>query len=119
MPKDTKCVTLHPKDLAALIALQMKNDAEFSKPRLANVSGGAASARSLQQLSSWCADRWGAQAVAQNPEERSYDLPWVVLDHQKVSQSWGWNPYYSIEDILQDIAIFAEEQDEWISFCSS
>jgi CDP-paratose 2-epimerase len=42
---------LHPRDLAALVSLQLQAGDDRSKPRLANVSGGEASARSLQQLS--------------------------------------------------------------------
>ena len=42
---------LHPRDLAALVALQLQAGDDRSKPRLANVSGGISSACSLQQLS--------------------------------------------------------------------
>lgn len=59
---------LHPRDLAALVALQLQAGDDRARPRLANVSGGADSACPLAQLSRWCAERWGARAVL---EERT------------------------------------------------
>ena len=106
---------LHPRDLAALLALQLQAGDDRSKPRLANVSGGAHSAHSLQQLSTWCAERWGPNPVSSNPAPRPYDLPWVVLDHAQASSSWGWTPQLSTPTILGEIATFAEENANWIA----
>jgi len=106
---------LHPRDLAALLALQLQAGADPSKPRLANVSGGASSAFSLQQLSIWCAERWGSNPICSSPVPRLYDLPWVVLDHAFASSSWGWRPQLSTTDILSEIATFAEVNANWIS----
>ena len=106
---------LHPRDLAALVALQLQAGDDRSKPRLANVSGGASSAHSLQQLSHWCAERWGPNPVRSNPAPRPYDLPWVVLDHAQASSSWGWAPQLSTPTILSEIATFAEENANWIA----
>jgi|688.fasta_scaffold03596_4 CDP-paratose 2-epimerase len=82
---------LHPRDLA----------------RLANVSGGAASATLLQQLSQWCADRWGARTVAHQPEPRTYRLP--------CSTTWNWQPQIGTTAILEEIATFAEANPNWIA----
>ena len=106
---------LHPRDLAALVALQLQAGDDRSKPRLANVSGGISSACSLQQLSGWCTERWGPQQVSHNPEPRPYDLPWVVLNHAMASSSWGWTPQISTTTILSEIAAFAEEHSNWIA----
>ena len=106
---------LHPRDLAALLVLQLQAGLAPGKPRLTNVSGGAASACSLQQLSDWCTDRWGHLAVTQNPQPRPYDLPWVVLDSQQAMRSWGWRPQYSRQSILDEIADFADHQADWIA----
>ena len=105
---------LHPRDLASLLALQLQAGDDRSKPRIANVSGGASSARSLQQLSSWCTERWGSNQVRSNPEPRPYDLPWVVLDSHLSCDSWGWKPKISTENTLIEIALFAERNSEWI-----
>jgi CDP-paratose 2-epimerase len=106
---------LHPRDLARLVALQLHAGDAADKPRLANVSGGVASACSLQQLSRWCSERWGMQAVASSPEPRPYDLPWVVLDHQRCSQAWDWSPQISLEAVLEEIANFAQANPDWIA----
>jgi CDP-paratose 2-epimerase len=106
---------LHPRDLADLLALQLQAGDDRSKPRLANVSGGAASACSLQQLSRWCTERWGPNSVSPNPEPRPYDLPWVVLDSKLASNSWNWKPQMSPAAILSDIATFADENVNWIA----
>ena len=106
---------LHPRDLAALLALQLQAGDDRTKPRLANVSGGASSACSLQQLSNWCSDRWGPKPVSANTAPRPYDLPWVVLDHALASNSWGWTPQLNTSNILSEIAAFAENNPNWIA----
>lgn len=105
---------LHPRDLAGLVALQLQAGDDRCKPRLANVSGGTVSACSLKQLSDWCSDRWGHRPVGHQADPRPYDLPWVVLDHQQVSESWSWQPAISLELVLDEIARFAEEQPKWM-----
>ena len=110
---------LHPHDLATLIALQFREPADTAKPRVVNVSGGIESARSLAQLSSWCAARWGARPVAQDPQPRTYDLPWIVLDPSLARQSWGWQPQISTPQVLAEIAQFAESHPDWLNLCES
>ena len=109
---------LHPRDLAALVALQLQAGDARDKPRLVNVSGGLNSACSLAQLSSWCSDRWGVQPVSHDPVPRQYDLPWVVLDSQFCSRSWNWQPQIDQRGILEEISVFAEANPDWIA-CSA
>src|SRR5262249_4433690 len=45
---------LHPADLVPLLLAQIHAGAARDKPRIVNVGGGMASARSLAQLSAWC-----------------------------------------------------------------
>jgi CDP-paratose 2-epimerase len=106
---------LHPRDLADLLVLQLQAGHDPAKPRLANVSGGAGSALSLQQLSHWCSERWGPQPVEHQPEPRPYDLPWVVLDHQQASSHWGWTPKIRNTTLLEEIAVFADANPHWIA----
>jgi CDP-paratose 2-epimerase len=106
---------LHPRDLATLLALQLQAGNDQSRPRLVNVSGGAASATSLQQLSHWCSERWGGQTVTCQAEPRPYDLPWVVLDHQRCTKEWRWQPQLHTTAILDEIATFAEDNPDWIA----
>lgn len=106
---------LHPHDLARLVALQLQAGDDPSKPRLLNVAGGAASARSLRQLSHWCSDRWGSLPVASQAEPRAYDLPWVVLNPEGCHAAWGWQPHLSTTAILEEIAAFAQDNPDWIA----
>ena len=50
---------LHPHDLLALLLKQMAAGARAGR-RILNVGGGAASTRSLRQLSDWCGREFGA-----------------------------------------------------------
>jgi CDP-paratose 2-epimerase len=104
---------LHPADLIPLL------DHQIAQPggphqRVQNVSGGAASARSLRQLSDWCADRFGPHEVAARPEPRRYDVPWLVLDAARASQQWAWAPRRTAEEIFEEIARHAEAHPEWL-----
>lgn len=84
------------------------------KPRIINVSGGVESARSLAQLSDWCAQRWPKVEVINSPEHRPYDLPWVVLDNRKATEHWEWRPETTTDQILNEIATFAEQTPHWL-----
>jgi CDP-paratose 2-epimerase len=94
---------LHPDDLTALILLQMQST-PGTEPTTYNVSGGAASATSLAQLSRWCAERCGSHIVSATDQSRPYDLAWVVLDHSRATRRFGWRPTRSIASILAEIA---------------
>ena len=79
---------LHPRDLADLVAKQLRQPK--LSPRPLNVSGGQASARSLAQLSQWCAQRFGHHPVAADPADRPFDVPWLVLDSARAETEWNW-----------------------------
>jgi CDP-paratose 2-epimerase len=97
---------LHPDDLTSLIVAQLRTPP--SHPSLLNVSGGAASAMSLAQLSGWCRQRLGDHTVARSGETRPYDLPWVVLDHARATALYDWTPMKPLPMILEEIASHAE-----------
>jgi CDP-paratose 2-epimerase len=94
---------LHPDDLMALVLLQMQAGQD-SAPAVYNVSGGAASATSLAQLSRWCANQYGPQAIGATSQSRNYDLAWVVLDSGRVTERFGWRPNRSAPSIFAEIA---------------
>jgi CDP-paratose 2-epimerase len=104
---------LHPRDLAVLVCQQL-SEPNRAVPRIHNVSGAAASAISLAQLSRWCAQRFGPAAVSSDPKPRPFDIPWMVLDSAIASRHWGWKPQTSTEGILTEIAAHAEEHPEWL-----
>jgi CDP-paratose 2-epimerase len=105
---------LHPKDLARLLEMQLQNRDDKSKPKVINVSGGLKSARSLKQLSAWCADRFERMEVTADLTPRPFDLPWIVLDSSLANQHWHWKPLISTDQILEEIADHTTQHPDWL-----
>ena len=105
---------LHPRDLLLVLAQQFAAPKRTVADRIANFSGGAASARSLRQLSDWCATRFGAHAVTPDGTPRPFDIPWIVLDPAKATTIWGWKPATPTAAILEEIAVHAEQNPGWL-----
>ncbi len=105
---------LHPRDLLPLLEKQLAAPSVAAPDRLANFSGGAASALSLRQLSDWCAARFGPHPVAADPAPRPFDLPWIVLDHAKATRLWDWRPQTPTAAILDEIAVHARAHPGWL-----
>jgi CDP-paratose 2-epimerase len=106
---------LHPRDLGPLLEKQMTAPKIAAGDRLVNLSGGAASAMSLRQLSDWCEKRFGPHPVAPDGTPRPFDLPWLVLDHAKATRVWGWRPAIRTPGILEEIAQHAEQNPGWLA----
>ena len=104
---------LHPRDLVPLLRAQF-GAATAGDNRIVNVSGGAASAMSLRQLTAWCHDRFGAHPVSSDPKPRPFDLPWVVLDSGRARRVWNWQPQTPLLSILDEIAQHAETHADWL-----
>jgi len=104
---------LHPDDLARLIHAQLLTTEPGPRP-IINVSGGIASATSLAELSAWCADRFGPHDVAADPAPRPNDIPWLVLDHARASQTHAWHPARDRFTIFEEIAAHAEAHPDWL-----
>jgi CDP-paratose 2-epimerase len=105
---------LHPRDLVPALERQFTAPALPAADRIANFSGGAASACSLRQLSDWCRDRIGDHTVTSDPTPRPFDLPWLVLDAAKARRLWQWEPATSRADICDEIAGHAEAHPDWL-----
>ena len=103
---------LHPRDLAALIAKQMRQPKKSGS--VLNVSGGLANSMSLAQLSEWCANRFGRNKIKCDSVLRRYDVPWLVLDSARAATEWNWRPTIKLENILDEIARHAESHPEWL-----
>jgi len=105
---------LHPRDLLPVLEKQFKAPKLAAADRLANFSGGAASAMSLKQLSNWCATRFGPHSVVEDGTPRPFDIPWIVLDHAKATRLWDWRPATPTKAILEEIAVHAEQNPGWL-----
>jgi len=105
---------LHPRDLLPVLAKQFAAPQLPVADRIANFSGGAASAMSLKQLSDWCAGRFGPHAVVADGTPRPFDIPWIVLDHAKATTLWGWKPATPTAVVLEEIAAHAEQNPGWL-----
>jgi len=105
---------LHPRDLIGLLERQFAAPPRDAGDRIANFSGGVASALSLRQLSDWCTAKWGSQAVTAECTPRAFDIPWMVLDSTKAADLWTWRPTTPIGSILEEIAAHADAHPDWL-----
>jgi CDP-paratose 2-epimerase len=109
---------LHPNDLLDAIQKQLADSRPMER-RIFNLSGGIANAMSLANLSKWCQARWGGHSVASEPAGRRYDIPWMVLDSSRAGEAWNWRPTVSLERILDEIAVFAEQNPDWLDLSAA
>jgi len=105
---------LHPRDLMPLFEKQMTSPKLSVDDRIINCSGGLSSARSLRQLSDWCAVKFGAFEITADSVPRPFDLPWVVLDSAKATRIWSWRPQTTTDVILTEIVAHAEANPQWL-----
>jgi len=111
----TRCATACiPRDLVPTLEKQFAAPKLAATDRIANFSGGAASAMSLRQLSDWCIAKFGPHSVAADPAPRPFDLPWLVLDSAKADRVWDWRPATPSAAILDEIAAHAEKHPAWL-----
>lgn len=109
---------LHPRDLVPLIMAQM-GEHTSKKPRTVNLGGGAERAMSLAQLSGWCAKRFPKHSISKDLRPRPFDIPWLVMDTTLALQHWGWKPQTSLHDILEEIALHAEANPDWLKLSAA
>jgi CDP-paratose 2-epimerase len=103
----------HPADLTALLHQQM---IEPGKPgaRLFNLGGGPDNSMSLAELTDWCCQRFGRHSVESDPRPRSFDIPWLVMDFSQATAHFGWRPRKPLHQILDEIAIHADQNPDWL-----
>ena len=104
---------MHPRDLVSLLVKQFNHSGPTSD-RLFNFGGGRSSSISLAQLTDWCRERFGDNTVESDPQDRPFDVPWMVMDSRKGEAFWSWKPETNILDILTEIAEHAEKNPEWL-----
>lgn len=109
---------LHPRDLLPLIHRQIAAG-NASGSRVFNLGGGTTHAFSLSNLSRWCENRYGQHAVGHDPQQRRFDIPWLVMDASLAKEVWGWSPRTSLEEIFTEIALHAESNPDWLELSGS
>ena len=105
---------LHPRDLARLVDFQLRNG---GPGQLLNVSGGQANAMSLAQLTAWCDQRFGRHQPIVDGSERPYDVPWLILDSSQAVMAASWKPDIGLHHILEEIAVHAASNPDWLTSC--
>lgn len=128
---------LHPSDLAQLILKQLQTPNQphrqsspsqglgDERPIVCNVSGGMESTFSLLELTQWCEQRWSdciardQIIVHREPDARTYDCPWIVLDASSARKAWAWRPNRDLESIWSEIADHAEQHPHWLELCGA
>ena len=105
---------LHPRDLVPLLSRQLM-EPNWDAPKIINVGGGIENSMSLKELSVWCEKRFGPNEVVSSPEQRPMDAPWIIMDSSVTQNAWNWQPRIGINQILEDIANFADDHPEWLS----
>jgi CDP-paratose 2-epimerase len=108
----------HPADLAALLYRQMR-DPRRAGARLFNLGGGADNIMSLAELTDWCCQRFGAHPVGSDLKQRSFDIPWLVMDSSRAGADFGWRPRRLLPQILEEIAVHAEQNPDWLGITAS
>ena len=103
---------LHPRDLIPLIRKQLVSP--DGPVRVINLGGGTANSMSLAELSAWCSDRFGPHPVTSEPQVRSFDIPWLIMDSTLAGDVWGWKPQTRLSAILDEIANHAGENPAWL-----
>lgn len=91
---------LHPRDLARLVAMQIKD----GRSGTYNVGGGVRNAVTLRDVSAWCAEQFGHHPVGNGPATHKDDVFSVVMDWSKAGLTYGWAPEWTADDIFEEIA---------------
>ncbi|MDQ2948302.1 MAG: NAD-dependent epimerase/dehydratase family protein, partial [Acidobacteriota bacterium] len=103
----------HPDDLAGLITTQMRRDPPGDA--IYNVGGGQSNAMSLAQLTQWCNKQFGKHDPTPHARARPYDIPWIVMDNERIGKECGWKPTRSLLSILDEIAFHARSNPGWLA----
>ncbi len=104
----------HPRDLSSLLYLQITKPNPIAS-KIINLGGGLENSLSLSELNDWCEKRFGKNEVLSSQKDRPMDAPWIVMDTNTAHDEWNWHVQTKIEEILEEIAIFAEKNSNWLS----
>ncbi|MBW2466630.1 MAG: NAD-dependent epimerase/dehydratase family protein [Deltaproteobacteria bacterium] len=106
--------SFQPRDLLPLLRKQTSTGFTTEIPKIINLGGGVRNSMSLAQLSGWCRERFGPHEIAAVLETRPFDIPWMVMDSTLAGKTWDWQPQTPLENILEEIALHAEQNPDWL-----
>ncbi|WP_235203273.1 NAD-dependent epimerase/dehydratase family protein [Candidatus Magnetobacterium casense] len=103
---------LHVDDLCDLIDMQIRN-IDLHVGQTYNVGGGREISLSLRELTSSC-QRFTGNIVEIDSvmQDRVADIPIYLTDHSKVTAVTGWRPQRYATDIVQEIALWMQENED-------
>lgn len=104
---------LHPEDLTRLLIKQIQSPQD--QHPVYNVGGGLENSMSLAQLSSWCENQFGAHTVEAAGNSRQFDIPWMIMDHSRVSEIFDWQPQITLKMILEEISVHCRQNPDWLT----
>jgi len=101
---------IHIKDLVRLVLQQIHNPETFNKGVI-NVGGGVDSSFSLLELTKMCVDISGKSIDIDSEEQQRYaDIPVYITDNSKLEKLASWKLQFGIEDILNDVYNWLQDQ---------
>lgn len=102
---------LHVKDLYRLVDWQIHHIDEINGETF-NVGGGVDVSTSLQELTTICQKATGKKIpIDKVLENRAADIKLYVTDNSKVTAKTGWAPEISIEQIVEEITEWLQENE--------
>jgi len=103
---------LHVKDLFELVDFQIKH-LHLYKGEIFNVGGGAEISVSLKELTQLCeeitSNKIGIKKVIEN---RPADIPVYITDNHKITNTTGWVPSTSANQIVTEIFNWIKENEK-------
>ena len=46
-------------------------------------------------------------------------MPWLIMDSALAKEEWGWQPQTTVEAILEEIALHAEQNPYWLTISAA
>lgn len=105
---------LHVKDLYRLLEMQV-GDMAAHRGEIYNIGGGLDNSISLFELTSLCQHYTGHKIPINSvPEIRPGDIRIYITDNAKITGKTGWKPEITVNQIVEEIAIWINNNSEML-----
>ncbi len=103
---------LHVKDLYRLLEIEI-NDLALHNGEIYNVGGGLEQTVSLLELTNLCQKYTGKKIrIKSVNEDRAGDIRIYITDNSKITEKTGWKPEITVDQIIEEISKWIEENSE-------